>query len=173
LVLENNTMIQTLLLSSLASGLITVSLVLLLTYLPVFWRGNYYDILTSLGGALFKRVTQGSRLSAALFLFATGILLALAYAWFTLQFIQGWFPTPTASLDGGLTLFYPVVGAVLGLGQGVLVALLTTFAVTTRQSLESYREGAPLVQSYLVGNTLYGAVVMTCHSLLLPLLLRL
>jgi hypothetical protein len=169
-------MTTALFLSALTSGLVAVTLTLLLIYLPVFWHGCYYDILTSLGGALFRRVTQGSRLGSALVLFVTGILAALFYAWFTLQFLEGIFPTPSASLEAGsfgsFNLFYPLVGAILGLGQGVLVSLLTTFFVTKTHPLESYREGVPLVQTYLLGNTIYGAVVMLCHSLVLPLLLR-
>jgi hypothetical protein len=165
----------TLLFSAIASGVIAITVTLLFLYLPVFWRGNYYDILTSVGGVLFRRVTQGSRLTAALFLFIAGILTALFYAWFTLQFLEGIFPTPSATLEpgrfGAFSFFYPLVGAVIGLGQGVLVSLLTTFFVTSRNPLESYRESVPLVASYLLGNTVYGAVVMICHALLLPLLL--
>jgi hypothetical protein len=169
-------MLTALLLSSLASGLMAVTVTLLFIYLPVFWRGTSYDILTSLSGTFSKQVTQGSRLIAALVLFIGGILLALFYAWLTLQFIEGRFPTPNANLEpdsfGQFSLFYPLVGAVLGLGQGVLVSLLTTLRITTVHPLESYRESVPLVISYLMGNTLYGAVVITCHSLLLPLLLQ-
>jgi hypothetical protein len=163
-----------LLLSSLVSGFIAITLTMLLLYLPVFWGGNYHDILTSLSGALFKRVGQGSRLAAAFFLFVAGIFTALFYAWFTLQFIEGVFPTPQVQTAtntlGSFSFFYLLIGAVAGFAQGMLVSLLTTFFVTNRHPLESYRESVPLVTSYLLGNTVYGAVVMTCHALLLPLL---
>jgi hypothetical protein len=162
------------LLASLASGLMAVTLTLLFSYMPSFWRGSYYDILTSLGAALFKSTGRGSRLTVILFLFASGIVVAFFYAWLTSMFLQGIFPTPSAPLEAGrlgtFNLFYPLVGAVIGLGQGVLVSLLTTFFVTSRNVLESHRESVPLVASYLFGNTVYGAVVMTCHALLLPFL---
>jgi hypothetical protein len=148
---------------------------LLFVYLPSFWRGSYYDILTSLGGGLFRSTKQGSRLTTILFLFLAGIVVAFFYALLTDMFLQGIFPTPSAKLEpgrfGAFNVFYPLVGAVVGLGQGVLVSLLTTFFITNRNVLESYRESVPLVASYLSGNTVYGAVVMTCHALLLPLLL--
>jgi hypothetical protein len=164
----------TLLLSSFVSGLVAVTVTLLFIYLPSFWRGSYYDILTSLGGAFFKSTRQGSRLTTVFFLFIAGIVAAFFYALLKNMFLQGIFPTPNASLEPGrfgtFSFFYPLVGAVLGLGQGVLVSLLTTFFVTNRHVLESYRESVPLVASYLLGNTVYGATVMTCHALLLPLL---
>jgi hypothetical protein len=164
-----------LLLSSLVSGLIAITVTLLFTYLPSFWHGSYYDILTSLGGGLFKSARQGSRLTTVLFLFVAGIVVAFFYALLTHMFLQGVFPTPSTDLEpgrfGSFSFFYPLVGAVLGLGQGVLVSLLTTLFVTNRNVLETYRESVPLVTSYLLGNTLYGAVIMTCHALLLPLLL--
>jgi hypothetical protein len=171
-------MSTTLLLSSLVSGLVAITVTLLFTYLPSFWRGSYYDILTSLGGTFHtktKRVSQGSRLTVILLLFTLGMFAALFYAWLTLMFLEGIFPTPSANLEpgrfGSFSFFYPLVGAVLGLGQGVLVSLLTTFFVTARNVLEPYRESTPLVMSFLSGNTVYGALVMTCHALLLPLLL--
>lgn len=164
-----------LLLSSFVSGLVAVTVTLLFTYLPSFWRGSYYDMLTSLGGAVFKSTRQSSRLTTVFFLFIAGIVAAFFYALFTNMFLQGIFPTPSANLEpgrfGSFSFFYPLVGAVIGLGQGVLVSLLTTFFVTSRNPLESYREGVPLVTSYLLGNTVYGATVMICHALLLPLLL--
>jgi hypothetical protein len=155
---------------------VAVTVTFLFTYFPSFWKGNYYDILTSLGGTLTKtkRVSQGSRLTVILLLFMLGMLAALGYAWLTLMFLEGIFPTPSANLEpgrfGSFSFFYPLVGAVIGLGQGVLVSLVTTFFITNRNVLEPYREGVPLVASYLFGNTVYGAVVMTCHALLLPLL---
>lgn len=164
------------LLSSFVSGLVAVTVTLLFTYLPSFWRGSYYDILTSLGGGLFKSTKQGSRLAVILFLFIAGIVVAFFYALLTNMFLQGIFPTPSANLEPGrfgtFSLFYPLVGGVVGLGQGVLVSLLTTFFVTNRNALESYRESVPLVISYLLGNTIYGAVVVTCHALFLPFLMQ-
>ncbi len=161
-------------LSSFVAGLIAVTMTLLLTYLPVFWRGPYFDSLTSLSGGFFKTTSQGSRLSTVLLLFALGIVTALCYAWLMNFFIQGVFPAPTNTEPGNFgqfSVFYPLIGAVFGFAQGVLLSLLTTLRVTTVHPLESYRESVPLVRSYLLNNTLYGAIVMTCHSLLLPLLL--
>jgi hypothetical protein len=161
--------------SSLVSGLIAVTLTLLLTYLPVFWRGNYFDSLTSLSGGLFKNTNQGSRLNTVLLLFALGIGVALFYAWATGLFLRGILPAPTNIEPGKLgafSVFYPLVGGILGFAQGVLVSLLTTLRVTTVHPLETYRESVPLVRSYLISNALYGAIVMTCHSVLLPALLR-
>lgn len=160
-------------LASLASGLIAVTVTLLVTYLPAFWRGRYFDTLTSLSGGLFKNTSQGSRLATVLFLFTLGIATAFFYAWLTSLFIGGILPAP-ANVEPGsfgpFTLFYPLVGGITGFAQGLLVSLLTTLRITTAHPLESYRESAPLVRSYLVSNTVYGAVVMLCQSILLPAL---
>jgi hypothetical protein len=161
-------------LSSLASGLIAVTVTLLLTYFPAFWRGQYFDGLTSLSGGLFKTTSQGSRLMTVLFLFIFGIVAAFFYAWLTGLFINGVFPAPTNVEPGNFgpfTLFYPLVGGIIGFAQGLLVSLTTTLRVTTVHPLESYRESVPLVRSYLVGNTIYGVVVMLCQSILLPALM--
>lgn len=161
-------------LASLASGLIAVTVTLLVTYLPAFWRGNYFDSLTSLSGGLFRNTSQGSRLSTVLLLFALGIATAFFYAWLTMLFINGIFPAPTTVEPGSFgpfTLFYPLIGGIIGFAQGLLVALLTTLRVTTGHPLEPYRESVPLVRSYLIGNTIYGVVVMLCQSILLPALL--
>jgi hypothetical protein len=161
-------------LASLASGLIAITVTLLVTYLPAFWRGKYFDSLTSLSGGLFKSTTQGSRLSTVLILFALGIAVAFFYAWLTGLFIGGIFPAP-ANVEPGsfgpFTLFYPLVGGILGFAQGLLVSLLTTLRVTAVHPLESYQESVSLVRSYLISNTIYGAVVMICQSILLPALL--
>jgi hypothetical protein len=161
-------------LSSLASGLIAVTVTLLVTYLPAFWRGQYFDSLTSLSGGLFKTTSQGSRLTTILLLFVLGIVAAFFYAWLTGLFINGIFPAP-ANVEPGsfgpFTLFYPLVGGIIGFAQGLLVSLLTTLRVTTAHPLESYRESVPLVRSYLISNTVYGATVMLCQSILLPALL--
>ncbi len=158
-------------LSSLASGLIAVTVTLLLTYLPVFWRGNYFDSLTSLSGGIFRNTSQSSRLATVLLLFALGIGAALAYAWLTRLFLQGVLPAATTTELGNLgkfSIFYPLVGGMIGFAQGLLVSLLTTLRITSLHPLESYRESVPLVRSYLISNTLYGAVAMLCQSVLLP-----
>lgn len=162
------------LLSSLASGLIAVTVTLLVTYLPAFWRGKFFDSLTSLSGGLFKNTTQGSRLSTVLLVFALGIATAFFYAWLTSLFINGIFPAPNNAEPGNFgafTVFYPLVGGIIGFAQGILVSLLTTLRVTTAHPLEPYRESIPLVRSYLISNTIYGAVVMVCQSILLPALI--
>ncbi len=166
---------KTMFLSSLASGLIAVTLTLLLTYLPSFWRGNYFDSLTSLSGGLFKNTSQVSRLNTAFLLFVLGVVMAFFYAWLTGLFLQGVFPAPTNIEPGNFgpfTFFYPLIGSIIGFAQGLLVSLLTTLRVTAVHPLESHRESVPLVRSYLISNALYGAVAMTCHSVLLPVLLN-
>jgi hypothetical protein len=162
------------LISSLASGLIAVTVTLLVTYLPAFWRGKYFDTLTSLGGGFFKNTSQGSRLSTVLLLFLLGTATAFFYALLTNAFLQGTFPAPSNVEPGNFgpfTLFHPLVGGIIGFAQGLLVSLLTTLRITTVHPLESYRESVPLVRSYLMNNTIYGAVVMLCQSILLPALI--
>jgi hypothetical protein len=161
-------------LSSFASGLIAVTITLLVSYLPAFWHGKYFDSLTSLSGGFFKNTAQGSRLSTVLFLFALGIAAAFFYAWLARLFMNGVFPAPSNVEPGSFgpfTLFYPLVGGIIGFAQGLLVSLLTTLRITTVHPLESYRESVPLVRSYLISNTIYGAVVMLCQSVLLPALI--
>jgi hypothetical protein len=163
-------------LSSIASGFIATLVMTVFLYLPLLWNGVYYDTFGGLGGLMFGRVDSRTRFLGALLLLFGGVVFAFFYGWFALMFLQGTFLAPNYSLlpgfPNGLNLFYPLLGAVGGMGQGIFVALVTTFIVTDFHPVGSYRDPFPLILSYIIGNTIYGTLVMFFHSQLLPLLLN-
>jgi hypothetical protein len=71
-------------LSSVAAGLIATFVMIFFLYLPLLWRGNYFDVLGALGSFLTKEVDGRSRLIGAIFYVLVGILFALFYGWIAL-----------------------------------------------------------------------------------------
>ncbi len=162
-------------LSSILSGLIATAVMILFLYLPLSWGGMYYDTLGAIGAIFFKRIDGQSRLIGAVLLMLGGVLFAFFYGAFTLMFMYGNFAAPTYTIFPGwpvqLNLFYPLLGLVGGLGQGIYIALISTFIITDFHPVESYRQAFPLVLSFLVGHTVYGVIVMFFQHQLLQLLL--
>lgn len=158
-------------LASTVSGLVATGVMIGFLYLPIVWRGLYYDTLGALGGALLDRVNTGSRVLGAVLLLLGGVFFALFYGWYALMFISGPFPAPPYLLFAGtpaqINLFFPLFGLVAGFCHGIFISLITTFVVTDHHPVESYRQVYPLVLSFIIGHTVYGAVVMTLQSQLL------
>lgn len=167
-------MLLNLILSSIVSGLVATALMIVALYLPLLWRGVYYDTLGGIGAIYLRRVDERGRLLGAMTLVVGGVLFAMVYGAFVLMFTRGPFPAPDYTVlstwPTPLNLFYPLLGLVGGLGQGIFVTLIATFIVTDFHPLPAYRDPFPLVLSFLVGHLVYGVTVMTFQSQLLALL---
>jgi hypothetical protein len=148
---------------------------MLFSYLPLSWGGVYYDTLGAIGAILLKRVDGQSRLLGAGLLMLGGLLFAFFYGAFVLMFMYGNFAAPSYSVFPGwpvqFNLFYPLLGLVAGLGQGIYLTLISTFIITDFHPIASYREAYPLILSFLIGHMVYGVVVMFFQHQLLQLLL--
>lgn len=168
-------MISALVLSSVMSGLIGTAVMIAFLYLPIFWRGTYYDTLGALGALFTRRLDERSRLLGALLLAVGGVAFALVYGSFVLMFTRGPFPAPAYTVPLGLpvevNLFFALLGLVAGFGQGIFVSLITTFFVTDFHPLPRFRTPFPLILSFLVGHTVYGTVVTFLQHQMLQLLL--
>ena len=168
-------MFLALILSSVASGLIATGVMILFLYLPISWGGLYYDTLGSLGAIFTGKADGRSRLAGAALLLLGGIFFALFYGWAVLMFLRGGFPPPEYTVLPNwpvpFNLFYPLMGLVMGLAQGIFISLITVFVVSDLHPVESYREPFPLLASYVVGHVVYGVIVMFFQSQFLALLL--
>jgi hypothetical protein len=164
-----------LVLSSVLSGLIATAVMILFLYLPLSWGGVYYDTLGAIGAIFLKRVDGQSRLLGAAVLVVGGVLFALFYGAFVLMFMYGNFAAPSYAIFPNwpvqFNLFYPLLGLVGGLGQGVYVTMISTFIITDFHPVASYRQAYPLILSFLIGHMVYGVVVMFFQHQLLQLLL--
>jgi hypothetical protein len=162
-------------LSSILSGLMATTVMVMFLYLPLSWGGVYYDTLGAIGAIFLKQVDGRSRLLGAAILMLGGVLFAFFYGGFALMFMYGSFAAPTYTLFPDwpvqFNLFYPLLGFVGGLGQGIYVTLITTFIITDFHPVASYRQAFPLVLSFLIGHIVYGVVVMFFQHQLLQLLL--
>ena len=162
-----------LLLSSVAAGLIATSIMVFFLYLPLAWRGNYYDVLGALGSAITRRIDAQARFLGALIYYGGGIFVSIFYGWVVLALMQGGFVPQLNILPGlptDINLVYPFLGAALGLGHGILVAFFVVIIVIEHHPLEQYRARFILVISQLISHIVFGITVMFFHSQFLQLL---
>lgn len=168
-------MVLALILSSILSGLIATAVMILFLYLPLSWGGIYYDTLGATGAVFLKRVDGQARLLGGAILMIGGVLFAFFYGAFVLMFTYGSFAAPNYAILPNwpvqFNLFYPLLGLVGGLGQGVYVTMISTFIITDFHPVSSYRQAYPLILSFLIGHMVYGVVVMFFQHQLLQLLL--
>lgn len=164
-----------LLLSSVAAGLIATSVMVFFLYLPLVWRGDYYDVLGALGSAITHQLDARARFLGALIYFGGGVVFAFFYGWAVAALLQGELPIPQFVVFGDLpaevNLFYPILGAAIGLGHGILVAFILTIVVIEHHPLEDFRERFILVISQIISHVAYGATVVFFQSQFLQLLL--
>jgi hypothetical protein len=162
---------MTLTLASILSGLLATLVMIAFLYLPTLWKGLYYDTLGSIGSALLDRTDTRARLVGSSVLIVGGIVFAVFYGWFTLMFLRGPFLLPDYTVFAGtplaVNLFFPLFGFVLGLCQGVFISLIGSFAVADHHPDKSYRQGYPLVASFVIGHCVYGTLVMLLQSVFL------
>jgi hypothetical protein len=169
--------LTSLLLSSILSGLAATAVMVLFLYLPLLWNGVYYDTLAAIGAIWTRQADARSRLIGAMVLFSGGVAVATFYGAFALMFMTetgGFrgtsyliFPAAPTTID----LFFPLLGLVGGLGQGIFLSLIGTFLITDFHPLERFRDPFPLILSFVIGHTVYGVVVMFFQHQLLQLLL--
>lgn len=163
--------------SSVLTGLMATAVMVGFLYLPVLWNGLHYDTLGAIGSIWTRKADERAHLLGALVLFAGGVLFAAFYGAFVMMFMQGvgsflaprYVVAQTAATD--VDLFFPLLGLVGGFGQGVFMALITSFMVTDFHPLERFRDPLPLILSFLIGHTVFGVVVMFFQHQVLQLLI--
>lgn len=165
-----------LLLSSIAAGLISTGVMVFFLYLPLVWRGDYYDVLGALGSAITRRLDAQARFLGGLIYFGGGIFVSLFYGWVVLSLMQTTGIVPQFIIFPGLpaeiNLFYPLLGVAIGLGHGLLVAFFVVIIVIEHHPLEQFRTRFILVVSQIISHVAFGATVMLFQSQFLQLLTR-
>ncbi len=164
-----------LLLSSVASGLIATSVMVFFLYLPLVWKGSYYDVLGAIGSYVTKRSDARSRFIGGVLYYAGGLVFAFLYGLVVLSLMR--LPQPVSSLalfpdlPVSINLFYPLLGFAIGLGHGILAALFAVIFFIEHHPLPQYRTRFILVVSQLISHIVFGIVVMFFQHQLLQLLL--
>ncbi|MEZ4629918.1 MAG: hypothetical protein R2880_04250 [Deinococcales bacterium] len=167
-------MLLALILSSIVSGAIATGLMVLCLYLPLLWNGRYYDTLGAIGAVFTRRNDAQSRVIGAIILLIGGIIFALFYGFFVLMFEKGPLNIPNYGILPGwpvkVNMMYIFLGLAGGLGQGMFMAMITSFIVADFHPVEAYRDNVTLIMSYIIGHTIYGIVVMFFQSQFLQFL---
>jgi|GEM_PF-1628388 len=161
-------------LSSVLTGLLGTAIMVAALNLPQLWGKPTYDPLGTLGSLFTRRLDAQARAIGAVLLAIGGVVFAVFYGWIALMFLTGTFAAPEylvfRNFPTTVDLFYPLVGLVGGFGQGMFAALILAFVVVDFHPVQSQRNPFDLVQSFLVGNTVFGMVVMFFQHQLLQLL---
>jgi len=161
-------------LSSVLTGVLGTAVMVAALNLPQLWGKTTYDTLGTLGSLFTRRLDAQSRMIGAILLTVGGVVFAVFYGWIALMFYTGTFAAPEylvfRDFPTTIDLFYPIVGLVGGFGQGMFAALILAFVVVDFHPIESQRSPFDLVQSFLLGNTVFGMVVMFFQHQLLQLL---
>ncbi len=145
-----------LLLSSVAAGSIATSVVVFFLYLPLVWRGAYYDVLSTIGSMITKEVSARTRFIGGIIYCLGGFFFASFYSWVVLSLMQLTNPIPQLVILPGLpveiNLFYPLLGIALGLGHGIPAAFFAVIFFIEHHPLEQYRSRFILVISQLISH---------------------
>ncbi|MCA9837412.1 MAG: hypothetical protein KC422_10860 [Trueperaceae bacterium] len=170
-------MFMALLLSSIAAGLIATSVMLFFLYLPLLWRGAYYDVLGAIGSYFTKEIDARSRFLGLIFYALIGVVFSLLYGLLALITLNNLdqLTLPSLTLPGiGIEMnsAFLLFGFALGLGHGIIVGLIATIVFIEHHPLEHYRKRLILVISQLISHIVFGITVMFFQSQFLQLLLR-
>jgi hypothetical protein len=168
-----------LVLSSVAAGLIATFVMIFFLYLPLLWRGNYFDVLGALGSYITREVNGRSRLIGGIIYVAVGIVFAYLYGWIALALLQQdlalnfprWTLFPNAPTE--INLLFPVFGLAIGLGHGIFASLALTVLVIEYHPLERFHTRYILVLSQVISHIVFGVTVMFFQSQFLQLFLGL
>jgi hypothetical protein len=166
-----------LVLSSVAAGLIATFIMIIFLYLPLLWRGNYFDVLGALGSFRSGKVDGRARLIGAIIYTIAGIIFAYLYGWIALALLQAdpglnfprWTLFPNAPTE--INLLFPVFGLAIGLGHGIAASLLLTVIVIEYHPIEQFHSRYILVLSQIISHLVFGVTVMFFQSQFLQLLL--
>lgn len=163
-----------LLLSSVAAGLIATSVMVFFLYLPLVWRGDFYDVLGAIGSAVTGELNARARFIGGVIYYLGGMFFAIFYGWVVLALmgVQGQTPQLTIfpQLPVAINLFYPLLGLALGLGHGILAAFFVVIFVIEHHPLAQFRARFILVISQLISHIAFGVTVMFFQSQFLQLL---
>lgn len=162
-----------LLVSSLIAGIVGTTVMLPLFYLPRLWGRRGYDVLGALGSAMSGELNVRSRVAGVLAFYAGGVIFALLYGLLAYTLIL------FGVEDGGVaneepwalpldaTIAFPILGLVMGLAHGGVVALLLTIVVVEHHPLARYRRGMEMAFPALLTHPVFGLVVMLTHRAVL------
>lgn len=168
-------MFPSVLLSSLAAGIIATAVMLAVLYLPRTWGGPNFDVLRALGSAFTGRLDARTLALGTLLYFLGGVIFAIFYGWLAAQLVAAteavWVPqiiVVPAPME--INLFYPILGMMIGLAHGGIVSLFTAILVIEHHPIERFRTYYGLVPSQILGHVVYGATVMLLHHQFLRML---
>ena len=161
-------------LSTIAAGVIAIGFMLLFAYLPILWNGKYYDILGALGSVKTRTVDARSRFLGGIAYGFVGLVFAFVYGVVALGLLHTNLPrprlvlfsTPAVTVD----LFFPLIGLVIGLAHGLMVAFWLVIVVIEHHPLERFRKQYILILSQAITHAVFGTTVMFFHSQFLQLL---
>lgn len=163
-----------LLLSSVAAGLIATSVMVFFLYLPLVWRGDFYDVLGAIGSTITGELNARARFIGGVIYYLGGMFFAIFYGWVVLALMQVQGQTPQLTvfpqLPVAINLFYPLLGLALGLGHGILAAFFAVIFIIEHHPLEQFRARFILVISQLISHIAFGVTVMFFQSQFLQLL---
>ena len=132
---------------TLATGLVATFLMTLVLY-SIHWRGfANADMLRALGSIL-TRSEQTALIPGTVLHFLFGIVFAFIYVGF-------WSSLPISAL-----WTYLALGAIFGLGHGLVVSFALVVLVAEHHPLERFqRVGMGVAVAHLIGHVVYGLVV--------------
>lgn len=161
-------MVLELLLSSLIAGPLATLVMVVFQYLPMIWGGGHYHVIGALGTAITGEPGRRSSLLGIGIYFGVGVVFALLYGLIVVGLISIDRELPPMTLLGGdVHLFDVLVGLALGLGHGLLVAILLAIVVVEHHPIEEYRSNFYVIPSAVIGHIAFGGAVMFFHSLIL------
>lgn len=168
----------TVLLSSFAAGLIATAVMVFALYLPRAWGGETFDVFGAIGSMVTGRLDTRAMFYGTALYFSGGIFFAIFYGWIVslLMMTPDGIRAPLIPFELGLPtkvdVFFPLLGLVLGLAHGGIVALLATILIIEHHPLEQFRTRYTLIVSQIFSHVVYGAVVMFFHHQFMQLLVR-
>ncbi|CAN5497450.1 hypothetical protein BH24DEI1_BH24DEI1_04790 [soil metagenome] len=160
-------MVLELLLSSLIAGPLATVVMVIFQYLPMLWSGGHYDVIGALGTAVTGKAERRSSLIGAAIHFGSGVLFAFLYGLIAWGLVSIDTELPQMVAWGGVNMFDVLIGLAVGLGHGLLVAILLAIVVVEHHPIEAYRSNFYVIPSAVVGHIAYGGSVMFFHSLIL------
>jgi general stress protein CsbA len=161
-------MVFWLLISSLIAGPIATLIMVVFQYLPVLWGGGHYDWLGAIGSTVLREMGRRALIVGAIIHFGFGIVFAYLYGMVAWGLLAVHTELPQLLILGGsVNLFDVTIGAVIGLGHGLLVALVLAVVVIEHHPFREYRASFFVIPSAVISHVAFGTMVMFFHSLIL------